>query len=64
MTEWCEWEVGEPPGYWHWHCCSRKAVETRDGHGTCRQHAKLFDDGYRGRWVKVRSKSVNKGDIQ
>lgn len=37
----CVEMVAEPPHYFHSHRCPRKAVETVDDKGLCRQHAKV-----------------------
>lgn len=56
----CQEEVGEPPGYWHWHQCPRNAkflVVTQVGreHLVCTQHSKPF--ARRGRTVTPLSAS-------
>jgi hypothetical protein len=38
----CIMAVGEPPGYWHWHRCTRRAGFGPGGR-YCRQHGKVKD---------------------
>lgn len=46
----CEWEVDEPPGYWHTHRCNRKAAFEREGHPVCGTHKNAFDRYNVGSW--------------
>lgn len=44
----CRVEVGEPPGYWHWHDCDRPVkftITTSDGEtrGVCGTHKRAHD---------------------
>lgn len=46
--ETCQFQVPDPPHYFHRYTCGRKAKHVRDGHACCGIHVRVFDR--LGRW--------------